>query len=78
MLGQWLGQALPLPDLCGHQLVEGWAAKTPGKVAVITSATGASITYGELNAKANQLARKLQVGRARREAAEKLPPTPLR
>lgn len=45
-------------DKCIHQLFEEQAEKTPGATAVICK--GESITYFELNNRANQLARKLQ------------------
>jgi amino acid adenylation domain-containing protein len=45
-------------DACVHELFEAWAAKTPGAVAVEQG--DASLTYGELNARANKLARQLR------------------
>ena len=44
--------------LCVHELFEQQAARTPDAVAVV--AGDASLSYGELNARANQLARRLQ------------------
>ena len=60
-MSKWQGKDVPLPSLCAHQLFEEWAQKLPLKAAVIDATTEASITYGELNAKANQLARRLRV-----------------
>ena len=45
-------------DICAHQLFEEIAAKTPEKTAIICE--DGELTYGELNARANQLARHLQ------------------
>ncbi len=44
-------------DLGVHHLVEQQAARTPARIAV--TAQGVSITYGELDARANRLARRL-------------------
>ena len=44
--------------LCVHELFEQQAARTPDAVAVVAGDT--SLSYGELNARANQLARRLQ------------------
>ncbi|HSU81101.1 MAG TPA: amino acid adenylation domain-containing protein, partial [Thermoanaerobaculia bacterium] len=41
-----------------HRIVEDWAARTPERLAVADSAE--SLTYGELNARANRLARRLR------------------
>ena len=45
-------------DVCAHQLFEEAAAKTPEKIAFVCD--DRELTYGELNARANQLARHLQ------------------
>ena len=58
---KWQGKDLPLPSLCAHQLFEKWASKHPDKTAVINATTEESITYGDLNVKANQLAWRLKV-----------------
>ncbi|MBC1270557.1 AMP-binding protein, partial [Trichormus variabilis FSR] len=46
-----------LPDLCIHELFEAQVAQTPDAVAVIFGEQ--KLTYRQLNAKANQLARYL-------------------
>ncbi|MFJ4306582.1 amino acid adenylation domain-containing protein, partial [Streptomyces pseudovenezuelae] len=50
----------PEPDAAAasvHRLVEEWARRTPDAVAVVTD--GQDLTYGHLNARANQFARRL-------------------
>jgi amino acid adenylation domain-containing protein len=47
------------PDQCLHQLIETQAARTPDRVAV--SFVDDALTYEELNARANQLARHLRL-----------------
>jgi amino acid adenylation domain-containing protein len=57
------GAVSELPEILVHQLVEETAAARPGAVAV--SFAGETVTYGELNARANRLAhhlRRLGVG----------------
>ena len=51
-------RAAQTPILCLHQLFEAQAARTPNAVAVTFDAE--SLTYGELNVRANQLARHLR------------------
>ncbi|HEV7919166.1 MAG TPA: non-ribosomal peptide synthase/polyketide synthase [Thermoanaerobaculia bacterium] len=54
----WQPADLPFPaDLCVHELFEQRAAETPDAVAIVFD--GEELTYGELNATANQLARYL-------------------
>ncbi len=48
----------PYPQTCIHHLIEAQAERTPSEVAVVCEA--ASLTYAELNARANQLAHHLQ------------------
>jgi amino acid adenylation domain-containing protein len=45
-------------DVCIHQLFEAQAARTPGGTALVFG--GERVTYGELNARANRLARHLR------------------
>ncbi|TDU69091.1 non-ribosomal peptide synthetase [Streptomyces sp. KS 21] len=49
--------AVPTPDVTVGELVEAQAARTPDEVAVV--AEGESLTYRELDARANRLAREL-------------------
>ena len=66
LLVEWNDTAYPYPAVCAHQLFEAQAARTPDAVAVTVAAdplTGRpqrSLTYRELNRRANQLARYLQ------------------
>nr|VFK62781.1 MAG: AMP-binding enzyme [Candidatus Kentron sp. UNK]VFK70643.1 MAG: AMP-binding enzyme [Candidatus Kentron sp. UNK] len=56
---EWNDTAVDYPrDKCIHQLFEEQVAKTPDAVAVVFE--DRQLTYGELNAQANQLARYLQ------------------
>ncbi|HEX2078523.1 MAG TPA: condensation domain-containing protein, partial [Longimicrobium sp.] len=57
LLGPWAGQARPYPALPVHRLVEEHAASSPDRIAV-TAADG-TLTYGELDARANRLAHHL-------------------
>ncbi len=54
-------------DACVHQLVEEWAARTPDAVALRSGAV--RLTYGELNVRANRLARRLRARGVGPEAA---------
>ncbi|MBV9787370.1 MAG: amino acid adenylation domain-containing protein, partial [Chloroflexi bacterium] len=59
VLDLWNATATSYPnDQCLHQLVEAQAARTPDAIAVI--AENATLSYAELNARANQLAHYLQ------------------
>jgi non-ribosomal peptide synthetase component F len=59
LLVQWCQQSEPQDiDLPIHQKFEQWASQTPTAVALSTA--DQPLTYGELNAQANQLARHLQ------------------
>jgi amino acid adenylation domain-containing protein len=59
LLGEWNQTQVPYPrDVCLHQLFEVQAEQTPEAVAVVFEAQ--EVTYRELNARANQLARYLQ------------------
>ncbi|MBB1062164.1 non-ribosomal peptide synthetase, partial [Marilutibacter spongiae] len=49
-----VGAQVPLPDLCAHELFEAHAAADPEALAV--ECDGESLTYGELNARANRIA----------------------
>src|SRR6266700_1586648 len=60
------GPRRPLPQLCLHQIFETQVAKAPNHSAV--SAEDGSLTYGELNEKANSLANSLIDRGLRREA----------
>jgi len=58
LLVQWNDTAIDYPrDRCIHQLFEAQVARTPGAVAVVFE--DEALTYAELNARANQLARHL-------------------
>ncbi|WP_157461971.1 non-ribosomal peptide synthetase, partial [Chitinimonas koreensis] len=59
LLVEWNGPAADYPrDRCLHQLFEDQAARHPAAVAV--ACEDAQLSYGELNARANRLARHLQ------------------
>ncbi|HEX2202177.1 MAG TPA: amino acid adenylation domain-containing protein, partial [Longimicrobium sp.] len=58
VLHPWSPTEAAYPSACIHQLFEGQAALTPDAVAVVHEET--SLTYGELNARANRLARHLR------------------
>jgi amino acid adenylation domain-containing protein len=60
LLAEWNDTAAPYPrHLCLHQLFEARAAEMPEAVAVV-AAGGASLSYGELNRRANRLAHRLR------------------
>jgi amino acid adenylation domain-containing protein len=56
----WNATAAPYPDVCVHQLFEAQAALSPAAIALVFDAGGDSLTYGELNARANRLAHRLR------------------
>ncbi|MFC5753957.1 amino acid adenylation domain-containing protein, partial [Actinomadura rugatobispora] len=59
LLREWNDTALPVPAAVVPDLVEAQAARTPGATAVIAASGAVSLTYAELNARANRLARHL-------------------
>jgi amino acid adenylation domain-containing protein len=59
LLVEWNSTEQPYPPACIHELFEMQALQTPDAVAL--AAEGAQLTYKELNQKANQVARHLQV-----------------
>ncbi len=58
LVREWNDTALARPDLCLNQLVEAQAARTPDSLAVKSG--DSELSYRDLNAKANQLARFLR------------------
>jgi len=58
LLVAWNDTAVDYPDRCVHQLFEQQVDRTPDAVAVVSE--DEELTYGALNARANQLARFLQ------------------
>uniref|UniRef100_UPI0013D50505 non-ribosomal peptide synthetase n=1 Tax=Myxococcus vastator TaxID=2709664 RepID=UPI0013D50505 len=59
LLVTWNGANEPLPpDACAHALFEAQAARTPDATAVVSG--GESVTYRELNARANLVAARLR------------------
>ncbi|WP_460862723.1 amino acid adenylation domain-containing protein, partial [Rheinheimera gaetbuli] len=57
-LSAWRGEIAAYPEGCLHQLVEAQAQANPDAVAVVSAEH--PLTYGELNARANRLARYLR------------------
>ncbi|WP_053702847.1 non-ribosomal peptide synthetase [Streptomyces sp. WM6368] len=55
---EWAAPTAPVPEVTYAQLFEEWARRRPDASAV--EAAGERLTYGELNARANRLARVLQ------------------
>ena len=58
MLVEWNATAEVYPETTLHQLVEAQVDRSPDAVAVVSEST--SITYGELDCRANQIAHRLQ------------------
>jgi amino acid adenylation domain-containing protein len=58
VLVEWNGTNRPIPDTGLHGLVEAQAARTPDAPAVVFGAR--VVTYGELDRRANRIARRLQ------------------
>jgi amino acid adenylation domain-containing protein len=59
VVGAWNDTAVAFPDACVHELFQARAASDPAAVAVI-GADGSAVCYGELNARANQVAHYLR------------------
>ncbi|MFG3107536.1 amino acid adenylation domain-containing protein [Streptomyces tendae] len=57
VLDDWAGRVTPAPRTTATALFENWAARTPAAPAVLHD--GAELTYAEVNARANRLARLL-------------------
>src|SRR5581483_506579 len=57
VLGDWAEIRAPFPRRPVHRVFEAQAARAPDAVAVVTD--DATVTYGELNRRANRLARRL-------------------
>ncbi|MGW3046328.1 non-ribosomal peptide synthetase, partial [Kitasatospora sp. NPDC001159] len=66
ILSEWNATQAELPEATLPQLFEAQAARTPAAAAVVFE--GRSLSYGELNARANRLARQLRVHGAGPEA----------
>ena len=59
LLVEWNATQAPYPqDMCVHELIAAQAVRTPDRIAV--TCEGARLTYGELHARANQLAHYLR------------------
>jgi amino acid adenylation domain-containing protein len=58
IIDEWNSEKVGIPPVCLHELFENQAAKWPDATAVVCGEE--SITYGELDKRANQLARMLQ------------------
>ena len=58
VLVEWNRTAAPFPPLCMHQFFEAQARRTPNAAALVFA--GRTMTYAELEARANRLARRLR------------------
>ncbi|SEU29048.1 amino acid adenylation domain-containing protein/thioester reductase domain-containing protein [Stigmatella erecta] len=58
LLSDWKGPALSVPAVCMHELVQAQVERTPQAVAVVSGQR--TLTYAELNRRANQLAHYLR------------------
>ncbi|MCG8617206.1 MAG: condensation domain-containing protein, partial [Desulfobacterales bacterium] len=58
MLVSWNETTVDYPDVCLHQLIEAQAADSPDATALVSGAV--QLTYGQLNAETNRVARYLQ------------------
>lgn len=65
LLDEWNVRAVEIPNVCFHQLIEAQAEKNPEAIAVVWK--DERLTYGDLNARANQLAHYLQAQGAKPE-----------
>ncbi|GAA3871758.1 amino acid adenylation domain-containing protein [Streptomyces sedi] len=59
LAGHAWGPAVAYPEACVHELFERQVGRTPGAVA-LRAADGSTLSYAELNARANRLARRLR------------------
>jgi amino acid adenylation domain-containing protein len=66
LLVEWNSTAMEYPELCVHELFAQQAARTPQAVALI--ADGQTVTYGQLNRRANALAHQLRQRGVKQEA----------
>lgn len=57
ILTTWNGTDAPYPQLCAHQLFEAQVQVTPNEIAIVFD--GHELSYSQLNARANQVARRL-------------------
>jgi amino acid adenylation domain-containing protein len=58
LLGEWNAVSQSVPELCFHRLFEEQVRRTPERVALVQGPR--KLSYGELNARANQLAHRLR------------------